>query len=168
MMPILQNTPTWVFALLATLVVLGLLQSRPRSLPRRRLLALPLLLTLLSLAGVISAFGVQAAALLAWAAGFGATLALLHGRIEVGVPSPGGAETRVKLPGSWWPLALMLGLFCVKYAVGATLAMHPELSQSIALALAASAAYGVFSGAFVARGRAWWVASRAPRGLQPI
>jgi hypothetical protein len=61
------------------------------------------------------------------------------------------AEHRVLMPGSWLPLGLMLGLFCIKFGVAFALATNPGLAADAGIAAGAGLAYGAFSGAFLAR-----------------
>ena len=62
------------------------------------------------------------------------------------------ASTRsFDLPGSWLPMALILGIFATKYAVGVSLVMHPALADSASFAYAISALYGAMSGIFSGR-----------------
>lgn len=156
----LQHTPTWVFALLAALVALGVSMSFPRTVSLRRSLMLPLALLALSLMGVASAFGSQPLALPAWAAGLGAALLALQGRVDTSAVRFSADTRRFQVPGSWVPLALMLGLFSLKFGVGVALATHPELRQSTGFAVGASAVYGVFSGVFLGRALALWALAR--------
>ena len=163
---ILQHTPTWVFVLLATLVGLGLTQAFPRAVPLRRVTLLPLAMAGLSLFGVASTFGAAALPLLAWALALAAGFALAQGLADTSAVRWDTASGRLRLPGSWLPLALMLGLFAVKFGVGVTLALHPSLRAAAGFALAGSAAYGFFSGAFLGRAAALWalVRAAAPQG----
>lgn len=62
---ILANTPAWVWGLLLALLLLGVSQARARRLTPPRLLILPLLMCLLSLAGTWSSFGPAPAVTLA-------------------------------------------------------------------------------------------------------
>ena len=55
------------------------------------------------------------------------------------------------LPGSWLPLALILGIFSVKYVVGVELVMQPALAHDGLYTLVAGGLYGLFSGAFAGR-----------------
>jgi hypothetical protein len=55
------------------------------------------------------------------------------------------------VPGSWLPMVLIVGLFCIKYFAGASLALHPALAGDTAFAGLCSLAYGSFSGLFLAR-----------------
>ena len=75
---VLQHTPSWVWAVFALLVLLGLKQSRPSQVGPTRATLLPVAMLLLALAGVLGAFA-SAAALLAWAA---ATVAVATLRAE--------------------------------------------------------------------------------------
>ena len=65
------------------------------------------------------------------------------------------------VPGSWLPLVLIVGLFCIKYFAGASLALHPALASDSSFAGLCSLAYGSFSGLFLAR--ALSLRSLAPR-----
>ncbi len=127
---ILQGTPVWVWGLLALLVTLGVWQSMPRRVSARRVLIVPGVMLALSLAGVASTFGARPLALAAWAAGI--ALAVVLGLDAV---APRGARwtpqaARFELPGSWLPLGLILGLFCIKYGVGVSLAITPALASN--------------------------------------
>jgi hypothetical protein len=148
---ILQHTPVWVWVALTVLVALGLWQTRDREMTLLRITVLPLVLIALSLSGVLNAFGHFPIALGGWAAGVGA--AQIFGRQFVAVRGARwSAETGLlHVPGSWLPLALIVGLFCVKYFAGASLALHPALAVDTNFAGLCSLAYGSFSGLFLAR-----------------
>ncbi len=158
---IVQGTPTHIWALLAGLVALGVSQSLPRTLGSTRVALLPLLLTALSLAGVATSFGVSAAALLAWFAGLGLALAAAPRLLPAPTARWTPSRDAVHVAGSWMPLALIVGLFATKYVAGASLAIHPELSHATSFALPVGFAYGLFSGAFAARGWQMWQARAA-------
>ena len=155
-----HGVPVWVFVLLVALIALGVAQSLPRSVALRRTAVLPVVLLGVSMAGVVSTFGAVPAALAAWAAGVAASVVALHGRVDVKAVHYDPAQRRFELPGSWAPLALILGVFAVKFAVGMTLGRQPALASSLPLAVAASAAYGSFSGAFLGRAMALWAVAR--------
>lgn len=147
---ILQHTPSWVWAVLLILLWRGLSQARPHRITLRRLSILPLVMLGLSLWGVTSTFG-SFAALAAWAAGVLATSALmLSSGAQRGVQWS-ATEQHFSMPGSWLPLVVILGIFCTKFAVGVSLALHPGLHSETAFALGASLAYGGFSGFFAGR-----------------
>ena len=169
---ILQHTPTWVWALLAGLTALGLSQTRARELSLARVTVLPAVVTALSLAGVVSAFGAQPMALVSWVGGVGATLALARPVLRV----PGAywrPDTGVlHVPGSWLPLTAILALFAIKYVAGASQALNPALRADPVFASTCALAYGLFSGLFLARARALralvgWPAADPARKLSP-
>ena len=148
---IVSGTPAWVWFLLAGLIVLGVSHTRARSVPPSRLAALPAVMAVLSLAGTVSAVGASVPVLVGWALG-GAVVLGLVGRLPVpaGVrrdPSTG----RFALPGSWAPLALMMAIFAVRYAVGASLAIVPRLVHDSVFVLAVAVVYGALAGIFTGR-----------------
>lgn len=157
---ILQHTPPWVYGLLFALIALGVSQSFPRSVTLRRTAVLPLVLAGMSLMGVVGTFGNEPRALLAWALGITAAVAAMRGRVDTSAVRFCARTQRFQLPGSWLPLALMMGLFALKFGVGVTLTRQPELRQSTGFALAASVAYGLASGVFLGRAMALWTLAR--------
>ena len=161
---IFLHTPKWVFVLFAALVWLGAKQLFANSVGLGRVTVMPIVMTGLSIFGVTSAFGDSPTALLAWAATALVALTLV---LQRGLPAStryAPASRTFHLAGSAVPLALMMGIFFTKYAVGVLLAMHPELSRQSGFALGIGALYGVFSGIFAARSlRLWKLAIREDR-----
>jgi len=148
---IIQHTPVWVWALLCALVALGLSQTRPREMSMLRVQTVPLLLIALSSSGVLSAFGHLPVALGGWAAGFGAALAFARNAVTARGATWSSSTATLRVPGSWLPLSLMMGLFGIKYFAGISLAMNPALASNAAFAGWCSLAYGSISGLFLAR-----------------
>ena len=151
---VVRQTPLWVGGLAAGLMVLGLSATRERLVHFNRLVALPLSMTALALWGVQSAFsstGHLAALLTLWAICAVAMLALA-GR---GAPAAGSrydaAAHSFLLPGSWVPMALIAGVFLMKYGIGVQLAMEPSLAHQSPFAFTVTALYGLMSGLFMAR-----------------
>ncbi len=156
LMQILTHTPRWVFALFAALLVLGLSQLAGRRARLRRVTVLPLAMVGLSLWGTVSAFPRQPVVLLGWLAALALVAALVTRR-----PLPAGtaydpASRQFALPGSAWPLVLMMGLFFTKYAVGVTLATAPALALDAGFGWVVSAVYGALSGVFLGRAARLW------------
>ncbi len=148
---ILQGTPVWVWGLLALLVIVGVSQSVPRRVSARRVMIVPGVMLALSLAGVATTFGARPLALAVWAAGI--AMAIVFG---LNVVAPRGARwareaARFELPGSWLPMGLILGLFCIKYGVGVSLSIAPALAANTPFEVGIAFAYGAFSGLFAAR-----------------
>lgn len=161
--PILRNTPAWVWGLLAGLLALGLSQLRERTASLVRVSLLPLGMSLFSLAGTLTAFGGSphlASAIAAWMAA-GSIAFALAARGESGAQFD-PLQRSYRLPGSSVPLLLILGIFLVKYGVGVELAMAPRLVHDAPFTLAVAALYGAFSGIFIGRAaRLWRLALRA-------
>ena len=156
LLQILANTPKWVFALFAALLALGLSQLLTRRVGLARVTALALGMSAFSLYGTVSAFNAVPVTLLAWLASAAAVLALLALRAAPAGTRYDAATRRFTVPGSAVPLAVMMGIFFTKYAVGVTLALQPALARDLPVALALSAVYGAFSGVFLARAARLW------------
>nr|WP_162583700.1 DUF6622 family protein [Variovorax sp. PBS-H4] len=165
---ILTHTPRWVFVLFALLVWLGIKQMFASSVSLVRVTVLPVAMAGLSFFGMLSAFGDSPVALLGWA-GAVSVLLLTVQRWPLPAATRYNAATRTfHLPGSAAPLALMMGIFFTKYAVGVLLAMHPEVARHTGFALGIGTLYGAFSGIFAARTlRLWKLAIRNTAGALP-
>lgn len=148
---IIADTPRWVFLVLVALLIAGCLQTRPRTTPFRRVVALPALMVALSAIGIWSTFGAAPLAVACWAGGLltGAVAGrqLMSDRAIVYRVEPALFE----LPGSWIPLLLMMLIFATRYAAGVTAALQPDLLQSPPYLVSACTAYGVLSGFFLGR-----------------
>ncbi len=157
---IILNTPRWVWVLLLALLWLGLSQTRARSASLQRITVLPLVMTGLSLYGCLASFD-SGAALLVWlVAGMLAVTWVLPQELPEATRYD-AAMRRFSLPGSWLPLALIMGLFLTKYFVGVVTALQPGLRGDPVFAFGFSVLYGAFSGVFVARAaRLWRLASQ--------
>lgn len=151
---ILRGTPAWVWGLLTGLLLLGLSQLRTQQVTRTRLVLMPLAMTGFSLWGTVSAFGAGSLivpVLLVWTTG-----ALALGAWVGLQPPPRGLRfdpdsQRLTVPGSVWPLLLILGVFLFKYAIGVELVLQPAEAHELPFALGVAAVYGLFSGAFAGR-----------------
>jgi predicted neutral ceramidase superfamily lipid hydrolase len=125
---------------------------------------MPVGMTVFSIWGTVSAFGASpqfAPALGVWAATAALVFALVartraNARYDA-------ASRSYTLPGSVIPLALIAGIFLVKYFVGVEQAMAPQLMRDTQYALTVAALYGAFTGMFVGRAaRLWRLAVRRP------
>jgi hypothetical protein len=148
---IIVHTPLWVWAILAFLLYRGLLASVDREVALRRVFLIPLIMLVLSLQGMVSAFGADSMALPVWLACTLAATALAWQGVDAGSVRPQPQRAAVLLRGSWMPLALMMGVFCTKYAVGVAMAMQPALKLQATFAVGICALYGVFNGIFIGR-----------------
>lgn len=161
LLQIILHTPKWVFAVFVLLLWLGCKQLMSGSVSLAKVTVVPIAMTSLSLAGVVSAFGHSPGALLGWAV---AATALVLVVLQQPLPAStryDRAAREFHVAGSAVPLVLMMGIFFTKYVVGAALAMHPELRQQASFAVAVPMLYGAFSGIFAARAvRLWKLAIR--------
>jgi hypothetical protein len=116
---------------------------------RIRLLIAPLAMAALSLWSATTAFGARPAIVLAWLLGIGAAwLANRALRWPRDIRSDGDVFV---VAGSPWPLALMLAIFALRYAVAVSLVFHPEWRADSLFAVPMSLLYGALSGMFTAR-----------------
>jgi hypothetical protein len=152
----LTHTPLFVWAILAFLIVRGVMAARERDIDPRRLLVIPAVMLAMTLQDIASRFGLDGVALAGWAVGALATgLPIwLFSRTRIVAASgaaAGAATTRggLRLRGSWAPLAVMLAVFATKYAAIVTTILHPQLRQDPLFAAALCAACGLSNGYFL-------------------
>jgi NADH:ubiquinone oxidoreductase subunit 6 (subunit J) len=148
---IVANTPAWVWLLLVALLWIGLSQTRTRTVSIKKVAILPIIMTILSFSGTVSAFGAHLLTLLAWLGAVAVTFMLWLQALPAPANRFDNKEQKFTLVGSWAPLGLMLGIFMVKYVAGVSTALNPGLARDVNFAMGFSALYGAFSGAFLAR-----------------
>lgn len=151
MMQILTHTPLWVFGLFFGLVYLGCLQSRTRQVSRGHLIVLPVAMLAWSLYSVWSTFDAHLTALTAWACAWVAVVAIAMLRAPSRRVAYDASTKQFTVPGSWLPLALMMGIFFFKYAVAVVHAMTPGILETTTAVALVAGTYGLFSGLFMAR-----------------
>lgn len=151
---ILGGTPGWVWGLLGGLVFLGATQVSDRNVSLARIAVMPVAMVGLAVYGMVSAFGSSpnlAGVLATWLA-LAVVVAGIVSMIPVSAATRYDSATRrFDVPGSWLPMALILGIFLVKYIVGVEVAMQPRLASDADYTLAVGAIYGAFNGIFTGR-----------------
>ncbi len=162
---ILRRTPSWVFVLFFVLLAVGHFQSKDRAVSRNKVSILPLAMIALSFYGVLSAFGIAPVGLFSWVVGV-----VVAVWIGVRLSTPRGVsfsiETRLfAVPGSWLPLALMMAIFVIKYAVGVILARQLSIANESVFIGSISLCYGFLSGLFLARALVIWRSEK--RAINP-
>lgn len=163
---ILRHTPPWVFVVFAALLAVGLAQLRDRRAPVARLFALPLALLGLGASNTLAAVQAMPWVAPVWLLGLLAALALaLHLPPRAGVRWLPEAQ-RVHLPGSVAPLALMLGVFSLRYGVAVAQVLQPPLRTAAWLVLPLALLFGALSG--FTFGRAWAIRSRVVPRSAPL
>ena len=151
LMQILIHTPVFVWALLAGLVALGLMQSRTRQAALPRVVALPALFMGLSLWSLLPGMTARPLVAAVWLAALAVGTAL--GRRTPQAPGTAWlAEAgRFVLPGSWIPLGFILVIFTLRYASSVTLALHPELRADFGLQATLATVFGLLTGLSIGR-----------------
>lgn len=151
MQEILAHTPRWVFGLFIALVVFGMQQTKTRTVTLQRLTLLPLAMLGLSFYGVWSTFNGSVVGVTCWLLAALAT-AFTSQRIDFARGVRYAPDLRqFVMPGSWLPLALMMGIFFTKYGVGIALAQHGDLRADDSFVAIVSLVYGFWSGMFFGR-----------------
>jgi hypothetical protein len=145
----LSHIPLWVPAILLALLLLGYRLSRTRRVAPSQVVTLALAMLLLSLYGVVAAFGAGPEPLLSWALGIAAALAL--GVRAFGPRGLDWVAGAVQVPGSWLPLGLMLGIFTGKFILGFATGIGSPIVATPWFIASASLVFGLLSGGFVAR-----------------
>ena len=114
----IAHIPHWVFAVLALLLALGLMQARTRLVAPALIRAVAFGLLAYSLWGVVGSFGLHAAVVTAWLAGIGVSAVPGRSAFAPRGMSFDAATSKVRVPGSWLPLVLLMGIFGLKFGVG--------------------------------------------------
>jgi hypothetical protein len=162
---ILTHTPLWVWAVLAFVLYRGLLASVDREIALKRVFVIPVVMFALALQGIVSGFGAVPAAAPAWFACMLAGVALAWRAFDCDSVRIDPLRRVISQRGSWTPLLMMMGIFCIKYAVGVALSLQPGLTQQLWFAVSVCALYGLFNGIFF--GQALRVAALYRRASLP-
>lgn len=147
---ILAHTPLYVWAILAFLLYRGAIALHARELEPRKLAVIPAVMLALSLQDIVAKFGSGGMALPLWAAATCAMAALVwtFGGDRV---AAGSLPGRVRVRGSWGPMALMMAVFFTKYLASIMLAVRPHLRGDTVFVAAVCVLFGLFSGVFLGR-----------------
>lgn len=147
----LSHTPLWVFGLFIFLIMLGLQQSRSRTVEAKIIFLLPIGMMFLSFMGLISSFGVSLLPILLWASSLLSLVIVTYRFFPLRSVRYNQAHKLFHIQGSWVPLALMMAIFFTKYFVGVVSSLKPEIVTSVVFTVLLSSLYGVYSGIFMGR-----------------
>lgn len=130
---IVTGAPVWVWPLLAALLALGWLRSRPRVVHRVQVMILPFVFAGL---GAWSFFSNGASL----AAGAALVAAIAAGSMAGQMlarrgPSFVDENDMVHLPGEWVSMALILAIFVARFAAGAARGINPDLDHALVIAV---------------------------------
>ena len=143
------TVPFWPFAILAILIAAGYRQSQERVVKPGLLIGVAAAMLGLSIYGVTAAFGAGLVPVVAWALGYAASVRFSGPWVAPrGMTHEGGA---VRVPGSWVPMGLMMGIFMSKFALGFLTGVGAHVVHELWFAATASALFGALSGGFAAR-----------------
>ena len=145
----IASIPVWVPFLLLGLLAIGWRQTRERLVRPRTLTLVAVGMGLLSWSGLRSSLGTDPATVALWLSGLVA--ALLAGGPLMGLTGLQKVGERVRVPGSWWPMALILTIFSVRFVLGWAHGVHSPLLQTAWFGLLCASLLGLCSGAFGAR-----------------
>lgn len=147
---ILTHTPVYVWGILTFLVYRGVIAMRPREVAVKKLFIIPLVMLALSVQDVVAKFGITGVPLAAWS-GAAVAMTLLVAKLGASGIGAGRTPGSVLVPGSAAPLAVMMAIFVTKYAIAVTLAVAPQVRQSMSFTAVVCMLLGVFSGYFLGR-----------------
>lgn len=166
-MNILNHIPPWVFIILAGLMWLGLSARKDREVRWRVPIIVPIALTVMAITSLYTQYGdtdLLFPATLAWS-----SLSALVAWRFAHIPLPETFQyhpdsAKFQLPGSYVPLAMYLGIFVFKFAVGFMSGTGMPIVKDLVFVLGISGVYGLFSGVFLSN--AWRLFQLRAKALQ--
>jgi hypothetical protein len=150
---IVTGTPIWVWVILGYLLVVGIMATRPTTVSLLKLGIMPSIFIWWSFYSFYLKCTACWPLFIPWILVFVVSL-LVGQQLMRKTPIVFDLNRRLfHVPGSWFPLLLSCSFFAVKYAMGATYAMMPEMRTNLALmsfdvavsALIAGLAWGRFT-----------------------
>lgn len=157
MFQIIAHTPFYVWLLLAYLVWGGWKSTKPYIVSWRALLPMPALMLLWSAYAVATRYAALSMCLWGMSIALGIWLgSLTIRRLNVRFDKK---QNLIEVGGDWIPLLLSLSIFSLRYFLGATYGMYPELTGSPAL-LGVENVATVVSGMLTGRLWGYWQRSK--------
>jgi len=159
---LISHTPTWVFVVFFTLLVLGFIQSKEREVKVKTVFILPIAMIIFSFFGVSSVFGLSWFTISLWFLGLAITLVIGLKLAYPKLVSFSVKSNKLKIPGSWAPLFLMMAIFFTKYFVGFAVARELSVINEHLFIVLLCLLYGSFSGVFLSRSFVMFRLSKTP------
>lgn len=127
MLKIITGTPFYVWPLLAYVIFIGIKARKKNVIPLKVLLIAPAIFSTWSFYSIITRYGanffILSVAIISMLIGtFGGCLVMRKTKMRFDK-----IKKHVELPGSWITLILLMSLFSIKYFLGVTSALVPEL-----------------------------------------
>ncbi|MBA5635799.1 hypothetical protein H3H37_01865 [Duganella sp. LX20W] len=148
---IVSHTPIYVWFILAFLISRGVAASADRDVTMRSLVIIPAVMLVLSWLDIDNKFGVDGVVGASWVVGALTGAGLIWRNFDNASIAYDPASGAIRLRGSWMPLALMMAIFCTKYAVAVLVAVLPAAREHALFVVAVCVVFGMFNGAFLGR-----------------
>ena len=145
---ILTHTPLYVWAILAFLILRGVLAMRTREIALNKLFIIPIVMLVLSLQDIAAKFGMTGLPVVVWTVAATATTALMWQFCAPRV-MPAATPGRVIVRGRKLPLVLLLAIFVTKYVATMVVAVQPHLRGDTLFMALVCALFGAFNGYFL-------------------
>lgn len=150
MLEIILGAPIYVWAILALLIWKGWKARRSYTISLKDLMILPLAMLVWTTYSIIKNYDLLALApwMFSVSLGVGLGLVMTHKnslRFDK-------KKKIIEFPGSWIPMILFLSIFSLRFCLGATYSVHPELKGSIQLLIVenfATILSAIFLGRFI-------------------
>ena len=169
-MQFIQFIPSWVFLIFVLLLWFGLAGTKDRHVPWRMPILVPVGMSVWAVSGLLLSYKNSewlGFSLAIWA-GVSGLLVVYFSKKPFSSDFYYDATTRrFAMPGSWMPMAIYMGIFLVKFAVGMLNALQPALTSTPEFVLGVSAVYGLFSGRLLANAWRFVRLRRSALHLQP-
>lgn len=148
MIQIITHTPIYVWPLLAYLIWGGLKSRKTYSVSWKALLIMPLIMLIWSIYANISYGNIYL-----WAICI--SIGIFLGSLTVRKLNLKFDRNLIEIAGNWTPLILSMSIFSLRYFLGATYGMHPELKGTTNLLILENIAT-IISGMFTGRVIGYW------------
>ncbi len=153
---ILMYTPRWVFGLLVGLVILGLWQTRNRQVSLPVACIMPVYMLIYSFTGALGSAGYNPITIIYWLVAAAFTTALSLTLMDKNSVKFELSKRKLLIQGSWWPLLIILGMFCTRFTLGVAMGMQLKIIHHSYFSMIVAIALGSWSGFFIARCIIFW------------
>jgi hypothetical protein len=147
----LNNTPWWVYVLLAYLVTIGIKAAKTQVVSLKKLFIMPILFTFLSVHALLTSVKTNAFAISCWAIAM--ALGILVGWLQTARYDIKIDKTKylIQIPGNWSTLIIISIIFVSKYYFGYKLAVDPQMVNHTWFEVSLLGVTGICAGLFVGR-----------------
>ena len=144
-------TPWWVYLLFCYLVFIGIKATKTRVISLKKLFALPIIFSILSIETLVSSFKLSVLSISIYAIALSIGLILGWLLVKNQEMQFDKKYNLIQVQGSWSTLILILCIFCAKYYFGYALALDPNKSQDTLFEVIMLVVSGAITGMFIGR-----------------